>query len=257
MMNLLHATISGSGEPLIVLHGFLGMGDNWKSLALKFSQDYEVHLVDQRNHGRSFHDEEFSYEHMVEDLLRYLQHKGLGIVNILGHSMGGKTAMLFAVEYPELVNKLIVADIAPKFYPPHHQYILEALNAVDFEKVSSRNDIEEIYKQYIPEFGIRQFLLKNVYRNDKGRFTYRFNLEVLSEQIDEIGVALPPRAVYEGPTLFLKGANSGYISVDDEGLIHAHFPNSRITNISNSGHWLHAENPTDFYNNVVSFLKKD
>ena len=165
--------------------------------------------------------------------------------------------MLFAVEYPELVNKLIVADIAPKFYPRHHQHILDALNAVDFEKVSSRNDIEEIYKQYIPEFEIRQFLLKNVYRNHEDRFAYRFNLEVLEDQIDEVGVELPPRVVYEGPTLFLKGANSGYITTDDERHIHAHFPNSRITSIPNSGHWLHAENPTDFYNNVVGFLKND
>jgi pimeloyl-ACP methyl ester carboxylesterase len=257
MMENLHAVISGSGEPLIILHGFLGMGDNWKSLALKFSTDYQVHLVDQRNHGRSFHDDDFSYEHMVEDLINYLHAHGLKRVSILGHSMGGKTAMLFAVEHPEMVNKLIIADIAPKFYPRHHQYILDALNNVDFEKVSSRNEIEAILEKHIPEMGIRQFLLKNVYRKTKDQFAYRFNLVALEEHIDEIGVALPPRTIFEGPVLFLKGANSGYISQDDEGLIHAHFPNSIIVSISNSGHWLHAENPVDFYNNVVRFLEND
>lgn len=256
-MEVLHSIVLGSGDPLIVLHGFLGMGDNWKTLALKFADKYEVHLVDQRNHGRSFHDDDFSYEDMVDDLLHYIESKNLQVINILGHSMGGKTAMLFAVEYPDLVKKLIVADIAPRFYPLHHQHILEALNAVDFEKVTSRNEIEEVFKKYLPEESVRQFLLKNVFRNSEGKLSYRFNLEALEEQIDEVGVALPSRAVFEGPVLFLKGVNSGYISHEDEGLIHAHFPKSEIISISNSGHWLHAENPTDFYNNVVRFLGND
>lgn len=256
-MEILHAIVLGKGEPLIVLHGFLGMGDNWKSLALKFADAYEVHLVDQRNHGRSFHDDDFSYEHMVDDLLHYIEHKKLKRVNILGHSMGGKTAMLFAVEHPDLVHKLIVADIAPRFYPLHHQHILEALNAVDFEKVSSRNEIEDVFKKHLSEVGLRQFLLKNVYRNSEGTLAYRFNLEALEDQIDEVGVALPSRAIFEGPVQFLKGANSGYISPEDESLIHAHFPKSEIISVSNSGHWLHAENPTEFYNNVVRFLGND
>lgn len=256
-MRLLHSVVIGSGEPLIILHGFLGMGDNWKTLANRFSADYQVHVVDQRNHGRSFHDEDFSYEFMVEDLLHYLEVKGLSKVNILGHSMGGKTAMLFAVEHNDKVNKMIVADIAPKFYPPHHQYILDALNEVNFEQLSSRTEIDAILKKHIPEIGIRQFLLKNVYRKEKDHFAYRFNLEVLEENIDEIGVALPPRSFFNGPVLFMKGAHSGYITQEDEGLIQAHFPDSRIVSISKASHWLHAENPIDFYNNVVGFLKND
>ncbi len=257
MMRLLHSLISGQGEPLIILHGFLGMADNWKSLSNKFSGNYEVHLVDQRNHGRSFHDSEFSFEDMVEDLLNYIKHHGLERVNLLGHSMGGKTAMLFSVEHPEKIDSLIVADIAPKFYPAHHQTILDALVEVDFEKITSRSEIDEILKKTIPEIGIRQFLLKNVYRENKNKLAFRFNLEVLEERYDEIGVALPPRALFEGPVLFLKGALSGYISDQDENLILAHFPDSRIISIANAGHWLHAENPVDFYNNVVSFLKND
>ena len=256
-MSLLHSVVMGRGEPLIILHGFLGMGDNWKTLANKFSSNYEVHVVDQRNHGRSFHDDEFSYEAMVEDLLAYLNFNDLNKVSILGHSMGGKTAMLFAVEYPERVHKMIVADIAPKFYPPHHQYILDALNDVDFQQVSSRTEIDRILTRHIPEMGIRQFLLKNVYRKTKDTFAYRFNLEVLEENIDEIGVALPPRTVYDGPVLFLKGALSGYITQEDESLIDAHFPNSQVVTISKASHWLHAENPIDFYNNVVGFLEND
>lgn len=256
-MKLLHSSISGSGFPMIILHGFLGMGDNWKSLANRFSDNYEVHVVDQRNHGRSFHDDDFSYELMVEDLLYYLDYHELKSVQILGHSMGGKTAMLFAVEYPERVHKLIVADIAPRFYPPHHQMILDALVEVDFKKISSRSEVDKILEKHIPEIGIRQFLLKNVYRKEKDQFAFRFNLEVLEENYDEIGVSLPPRTIFEGPVLFLKGALSGYIGEQDKDMISAHFPNSKIISIANAGHWLHAENPIDFYDNVVGFLEND
>ena len=256
-MELLHSSISGEGFPLIILHGFLGMGDNWKSLANKFSDTYEVHVLDQRNHGRSFHDDDFSYELLVEDLLFYLDVHELKNIHVLGHSMGGKTAMLFAVEHPDRVKKLMVADIAPRFYPPHHQMILDALGEVDFKKINSRSEIDKILQKHIPETGIRQFLLKNVYRKEKEEFAFRFNLKALEEHYDEIGVALPPRTMFEGPVLFLKGALSGYINEQDKDLISAHFPNSKIVTIANSGHWLHAENPIDFYNNVVEFLEND
>lgn len=256
-MNLLHSIISGKGDPLIILHGFLGMSDNWKSLANRFSDHFEVHVVDQRNHGRSFHDDNFSYEYLAEDLLNYMNHYGLDKAHILGHSMGGKTAMLFAVEYPEKVNRLIVADIAPKFYPPHHQVILDALNEVDFKKIGTRSEVDDVLKKYIPELGIRQFLLKSVYRKKTDEYAFRFNLEVLDRHYDEIGVALPPRTLFEGPVLFLKGAFSGYITAQDEGMISAHFPDYRIITIAKASHWLHAENPIDFYNNVAGFLQND
>jgi len=254
-MKLLHSQIQGEGKPLLILHGFLGMGDNWKSLANSFSSRFEVHLIDQRNHGRSFHSDDFSYELMVSDLVHYMDHHNLEKAFLLGHSMGGKTAMLMAVEHPERVDRLVVADIAPKFYPPHHQFILDALNAVDFHSVSSRNEIDQIFKSYIPEKGIRQFLLKNVYRKSRDEYGYRFNLHGLEENIDEVGVELPPHAMTETPTLFLRGANSGYITDRDRPLIKAHFPNSEIVDIANAGHWLHAENPDDFYKSVVRFLE--
>ncbi len=240
----------------MILHGFLGMGDNWRSLGNSFASYYEVHLIDQRNHGRSFHSEDFSYELMVEDLVRYMDHHGMEKAHVLGHSMGGKTAMLLAVEHPDRVDRMIVADIAPKFYPRHHQFILNALRAVDFDTVSSRSEVEEVFKPYIPEWGIRQFLLKNVYRKSREELAYRFNLDSLEENIDEVGVELPPRSTSEVPTLFLRGVNSGYITPADESLIRAHFPNSEIADIPDAGHWLHAENPDEFYKKVVSFLEK-
>ncbi len=256
-MSNLHSIIIGDGEPLLILHGFFGMGDNWKSLGIKFSVNYQVHIIDQRNHGRSFHSDDFSYELMIEDLFHYTDSHELKRVNLLGHSMGGKTAMQFAVTFPYLVNKLVIADIAPKYYPPHHQFILKALHAVDFMEVKSREDVDDIFKKYIPELGIRQFLLKNVYRKTKDELAYRFNLESLSNNVEEVGDGLPPFTEFEGSTLFLKGENSGYISNDDDTMIKAHFPNSEIISISNAGHWLHVENPSDFYNTIVGFLKND
>ena len=254
---LLHSKILGKGAPLLILHGYFGMGDNWKSLANKFAAHFEVHLIDQRNHGRSFHSDDFTYELLVEDLKEYIDYYKLEQVNLIGHSMGGKTVMLFAVTYPEQVKKLIVVDIAPKYYPPHHQFILDALNAVNFDKITRRREVEAILKNYIDEEGIRQFLLKNVYWKEKGKLAYRFNLDSLTENNQEVGEALPPFTVFEGPTLFLKGENSGYITNEDMPLIEAHFPNSKLLVIKNSGHWLHAENPTQFYDEVFNFLKDE
>ncbi len=256
MSKLLHSNILGSGEPLLIIHGFLGMGDNWKSLARRFSNTYEVHLIDQRNHGRSFHSDNFDYEILVEDLMSYSNHHQLKKVNLLGHSMGGKTVMLFAVSHPEKVNKILLADIGPKFYPRHHDLILEGLSAVDFSKQKSRTAVEEVLTTYIPEIGIRQFLLKNVYWKTKEQLDFRFNLSSLVDNIDEIGEALPSQTVFEGETLFLRGENSGYIIDEDSTLIKAHFPKATIVTVKNSGHWLHAENPNDFYDYVVSFLAK-
>jgi len=254
-MNLLYSKISGFGEPLLILHGLFGMSDNWKTLGNRFVDNYQVHLIDHRNHGRSFHADEFNYEIMVEDLKNYIDHYDLEKVNIIGHSMGGKVAMLFAVTNPLKVRALIIADISPRFYPRHHDIILEGLAAVDFSKQKSRGEIDEVLSKYIPELGIRQFLVRNIYWKSKEQLSFRFNLNSLIENIDEIGIALPSLTVFDGKTLFLKGENSGYISEDDRALIEAHFPRAIIKIVKNAGHWLHAENPTDFYEHVASFLE--
>ncbi|NNC70082.1 MAG: alpha/beta fold hydrolase [Flavobacteriaceae bacterium] len=255
-MKILHSQILGKGQPLLILHGFLGMSDNWKTLGNKFAENYEVHLIDQRNHGRSFHSSEFSYEVMVEDLLYYSQYHHLSEINLLGHSMGGKTAMFFAVSFPEKMNKLVVADIGPRFYSAHHHDILEGLNAVDFSQMNSRKEIDDVLSNYISESGIRQFLMKNVYRMTKDKFEFRFNLNSLTSNYDEVGVALSPLAKFNGDSLFLRGEKSGYINDEDINLIKIHFPNSEIVTVKNAGHWLHAENPADFNDEVVSFLNK-
>jgi len=217
-------------------------------------ENFEVHLIDQRNHGRSFHSDEFDYELLVEDLHNYIQYHNLQKVHLLGHSMGGKVAMLFAVTYPKLVAKLIVVDICPKYYKPHHEYILAALNTVNFSLHTTRKKVEEVLGMYIKEHGVIQFLLKNVYWESKGELAFRFNLQSLTENNAEVGEALPSFTHFNGATLFLSGEKSNYITKEDVSLISAHFINSKIITVKNAGHWLHAENPTQFYDEVVSFL---
>ncbi|HWR93605.1 MAG TPA: alpha/beta fold hydrolase [Flavobacterium sp.] len=253
---MLYSKIEGTGKPLLILHGFLGMSDNWKSLGMQYaSEGFQVHLIDLRNHGRSLHSDEFSYDVMVKDIYEYCLTNNLSTVDIIGHSMGGKVAMLFATSYPEKVHKLIVADIGTKYYPPHHQEILNGLNAVDFNKKPSRNEVEEILKKYIPDFGTRQFLMKSLYWKEPNQLAFRFNLSVFNLQIEQIGKALPENAIFNKEVLFIRGGNSRYILEDDIENINKHFPNSIFQTIPNVGHWLHAENPKQFYEKTSAFLK--
>lgn len=252
---VLHSNIIGEGKPLVILHGFLGMGDNWKTLGMKFSQQgYQVHLVDQRNHGRSFHDEEFNYEILVEDLKHYFIVNQIEDAIVLGHSMGGKTAMLFACENPNLVSKLVVADISPRYYPIHHDAILEGLSSLDFNTITSRSKADQQLSNYVSDIGTRQFLLKNLYWIEKGRLALRINLPVLKQEVGEVGESLPMAAKYEKSTLFLRGDKSEYIGEQDEKLIQMHFLDSQIKTVSNAGHWLHAENPKAFFDFVIEFI---
>ncbi|SEH98836.1 Pimeloyl-ACP methyl ester carboxylesterase [Paenimyroides aquimaris] len=251
-----YSKIEGSGKPLLILHGFLGMSDNWKTLGAKYADSgFAAHLMDLRNHGRSFHSDVFNYDVMANDVVAYCKANNLNKIDIIGHSMGGKVAMNLAVHYPELINKLIVADMSPKYYAPHHQDVMAALNAVDFSGNPSRNDVQYVIEQHVKEPGVVQFLMKNVYRVTPQQLGFRFNLDVFNSNDQAIGEALKEDDVFNGPTLFLKGSNSNYIQEEDAFLIKKHFPNAVIETISNSGHWVHADNPGEFFEKSMAFLK--
>lgn len=253
---MLYSKIEGSGKPLVILHGFLGMSDNWKTLGSEYAKNgFEVHLLDLRNHGRSFHSDVFTYEAMMNDVKEYCEFKKLEKLDIIGHSMGGKVAMFFATHYPEKVDKLIIADIGPKYYKPHHQDILVGLNAVDFSKKPERSDVDDILKTHIPDFGTRQFLMKSLYWKESGQLAFRFNLETFTKEIEVIGKELQRNQKFSGPTLFIRGEKSNYIIEDDFKGIKEHFPNSKIETIPNVGHWLHAENPKMFFEISIVFIK--
>ena len=255
-MNVLHSSIIGSGDDhFIILHGFLGMGDNWKTHAKNLSEkEYCVHLVDQRNHGRSFWSDKFDYDVMVNDLLQYLNHHGINQCVVLGHSMGGKTAMAFALNYPDRVQKLIIADIAPKYYAPHHQRILAGLSTLNLEEVSSRKAAAEHLKNFIPEAGTRQFLLKNLYWVSEGKLGLRINVAVLKNAAEAVGAAIQSQKQYHQPTLFLYGENSNYINPMTDTEILKYFPKAEIIEIKGAGHWLHAEKPILFFKTLTQWL---
>jgi pimeloyl-ACP methyl ester carboxylesterase len=255
MKKVLHSDIIGAGRPLLILHGFLGMLDNWKTLGKQYaSNGFHVHLIDQRNHGRSFHSEDFDYTILSNDIVDYMTHHGLKKANIIGHSMGGKTAMQFACDHVEKTDKLIVADIAPKYYPPHHQDIIDGLKSLDFEVIKSRNEADMALSAHIRHPATRQFLLKNLYWIEKGRLAFRFNLSVLASKMNEIGENISSTSTYNGPTLFLRGDRSEYIISDDSAEIKRHFPLAQIETIDKAGHWLHAENPKAFFEKTLKFL---
>jgi len=252
---ILHSNIEGEGIPILILHGFLGMSDNWKSVSLALAKKgFEVHALDLRNHGRSFHSEEFTYEAMANDVLNYCRAHQLSSVYIIGHSMGGKTAMLFACQNPSLVKKLIIADIGPKYYPPHHQDILNGLAAVDFSKNPDRASVDETLKQYIKIPSVRQFLTRSLYWKTPEQLAFRFNVAVFITSYEEIGKALSADLIFEKPTLFVRGGVSNYIMDEDVPEIKNHFPNFALETMPDVGHWLHAENPTLFLDLVLDFI---
>jgi len=252
----LHFRELGAGQPLIILHGLFGFLDNWQTLAKYLSQKYKVYLVDQRNHGRSPHSPDFNYNFMVQDLVELIEDQQIPEPAIMGHSMGGKTAMNFALQHPDKISKLIVVDIAPKSYPPHHQDILAALHAVDLSVVKTRAEVDEVLAQYIPEQDVRLFLAKNLYRREDNSFAWRMNFPVIEESIEEVGREITSDKPFTKPTLFIKGGNSRYIKPekDTEPILEL-FPSASIETIPNAGHWVHAEAPEAFYNLVVNFLQ--
>jgi esterase len=249
----LHYRILGEGEPVLILHGLFGSSDNWQTLSKTIAEKYRVILIDQRNHGHSHHSDEMNYDLMVDDLMEMIRDENLSGIRLMGHSMGGKTAMFFAQRYPELLKQLIVVDMGLKKYPPHHQIIFEAMLSVDLKTVKSRKEVEETLRSYIQEPSVIQFLLKNLYWSDKEQLAWRFNLHVLYREIDEILAAVPPGRI-DVQSLFIRGERSNYILDSDFEKIEEQFPNSSVKTIPNAGHWVHAEAPQLFLSTVMEFL---
>ena len=241
--------------PLLILHGFLGMSDNWRTHAKYWSSFYEVHAIDQRNHGRSFHSDVFDYNVLAQDIVHYMDEKSLSKAIVLGHSMGGKTAMTLALKFPNRVHKLIVADIAPKNYDVGGKFssIIDGLLHLNSIRLTTRSEAENELLGFEDNSGVRQFLLKNLAWTDERTLELRCNIEVLQHKLNEIGAA-PPTGTFYGETLFIGGAKSDYILKEDVANIQSYFPNALLSWVANAGHWLHAENPKGFTEALHDFL---
>ena len=252
-MNQLNYKSFGAGSPVIILHGLFGMLDNWQTFAKQLADLHTVYIVDQRNHGRSFHSDDFSYSLSANDIASWIKEMGIENPHIMGHSMGGKTAMQLAIEWPELIASLIVVDIAPKAYPDAHSAYLKAILGLDIEHISTRQEADRLLSQSIPEAGVRLFLLKNLSRYAEKGFVWKANFQAIHDNYEKIRGAITSEFPVDIPALFVRGSQSHYISAQDYAPIKKVFPSAHITTID-SGHWIHAEQPEALLSLVTRHL---
>lgn len=245
----------GEGQPIIMLHGIFGSSDNWLTHSRMLSDNYHTYALDLRNHGQSFHDDAFDYPSMVEDVIEFMETHQIHDPVVMGHSMGGKVAMNLAVAHPEKVQKLIVVDIAPRPYNMENYVVLQGLNSIDIDKVTSRQEADQMLARHVDEADTRQFLLKNLQRKPEGGFKWKLNLPAISENIAHIGLPLQFEGKFEKPTLFVRGRQSGYVRDKDVEVIKGIFPNAVLETLD-TGHWVPAEKPKEFVELVRRWLEQ-
>jgi len=246
----------GAGDPVIIMHGLLGSLDNWQTIAKKLAEDYMVFTVDLRNHGRSPHAEEFDYPVMAQDLKKFMEENWIFEAHIVGHSMGGKVAMQFAGQHMDMIDKLCVVDIAPKTYKGNHQPIFDALFALDLKTIDSRKEANTFLQTRIEDYGVRQFILKNLDLNRKTRsYSWKMNLEAIYNAYPKILSRTELPQPFEGETLFIRGDRSDYISKEEYDQYRKYFPEAKFETIRDAGHWVHAEQPKQFLEVLKAYLR--
>ncbi len=254
-MELFYREAGEKGNPVVILHGLFGMSDNWMRVAKKMASFFHVYIPDLRNHGRSPHSDIHNYFTLSDDIHEFLHARKLDSAVLIGHSMGGKAAMMFASEYPQMVHKLIIVDICQKAYPLRHYEMIREMKAIDFDRLKHREEVALHLSKKIKSERVRLVLMKNLYHVDHERLGWRINVDALERNIDDILAKLPENTTYEGETLFIRGENSDYIELSDFANIKKAFPGSVITTIPNATHWLHAEQPDLFLARVLDFLR--
>ena len=250
----LHFRTLGAGAPLIVLHGLLGSLDNWQPLGRRFAAHFKVWAVDLRNHGQSPHSADVSYDAMAADLEEFMRTHGQTRVHLLGHSMGGKVAMQFALRHPDRVEKLVVVDISPRAYPPRHERALAALLALDLHQFQRREQLDAELANAVDDAEVRQFLLKNAGRDAHGGFRWKANVRGLLENYERLTGAVTSETPCDRPALFVSGEKSDYVAAADNELIRRLFPHAEFRMIADAGHWVHADQPEAVFVAVLKFL---
>jgi len=250
----LHFKQLGHGEPLVLLHGLFGSADNWLGVAPKLAEKFGIIALDLRNHGRSPHHAEMDYPLMAADVEKFFVAQKIASAHVIGHSMGGKVAMQFALDFPARVKKLVIVDMAPRAYARAHDKIFTALLALDLPSFQTRQQIEEALAPEIPSLNLRRFLLKNLGRDAQGGFVWKMNLRGMAENYSRLGEVLNAGKEFSGPTLFIRGGRSDYINAADEAAIRRQFPAAEIQTIAAANHWVHADAPEEFVRLVLDFL---
>ncbi len=251
---LLHFKHLGEGEPLVLLHGLFGKADNWLGVAPRLAEQFHVFIPDLRNHGLSPHHAEMDYSSMAADVDQFLDAQGIVSTALVGHSMGGKVAMRFALEYPHRVTKLVVVDMAPRAYARRYDHIIEALLGLKLSSFAGRQQIEEALAPAIPSLNLRRFLLKSLGRDSHGRFVWKMNLRGLADNYFRLEKELVSDSFFSGPTLFIRGGQSDYLTAADEPGIRSLFPQVQFQSVSMANHWVHADAPDEFVSLLLDFL---
>lgn len=252
-MNL-HFESYGQGEPLVILHGLLGSADNWHSIATKLASHFRVYTLDQRNHGHSPHSSEMDYSLLAQDAHDFIKSQGLADALVLGHSMGGKTAMQMALLYPRQVRRLVVVDIAPRGYAPRHWSMLQAMASLDLAHSRTRSELESALAPVVADLSTRQFLLKNAVRTETGHFDWRIGLRQIIQNYSRLTEALNGERPFDKPTLFIRGQKSDFLFESDLPDISRLFPRARLRTIPAAGHLVHVQNAEAFLKVVLEFL---
>jgi len=250
----LHFKQLGHGEPLVLLHGLFGSGDNWFGVAPKLAEKFHVFALDLRNHGHSPHHAEMDYPLMAADVGKFFVAQKIESAHVIGHSMGGKVAMQFALDFPACVKKLVVVDMAPRAYARTHDKIFAALLALDLASFQTRQQIEDALAPEIPSLNLRRFLLKNLGRDDHGKLFWKMNLRGVAEKYSRLGEVLGSQNPFANPALFIRGGKSDYINSANELEIRRQFPAAEIQTITAANHWVHADAPEEFVQRVLDFL---
>jgi esterase len=254
-MKLFCKQYSEIGESLVILHGLFGNQGNWGQHAKLLANTFAVYGMDHRNHGRSEWENAMDYGTMAMDVRQTMRLHHIEKAHFIGHSMGGKTAMQLALTQPTLVDKLVVVDIAPVAYEPHHAQIFAGLKELDLDLIDNRQDADEVLEEYVPEKNVRDFLLANLVKDEEGNFGWRMNLDAIIKGYDDLLSGLSSATPFEGDVLFLKGSKSDYVLKKFEKQILKLFPKAEIEEVKGAGHWLHAEQPETFQTAVYKFLK--
>ena len=253
-MKLHYKQYSAEGAPLVILHGLYGNGGNWAVHARQLADQFAVYTFDARNHGQSPHASSMLLPEMADDVAETMQELGLETVHLVGHSMGGKTAMLLALQKPALVKSLVVVDIAPVAYHRHDDEVLDALRALDVEKLESRAQADEKLAELISTKAIRDFLLTNLQRDAEGKFSWRINLPVIARSFAQLTGWPETKTVYEGPALFIQGSESRYILPAYQQQTLEQFPHAVLKIVAGAGHWVHSEKPEAVQKLIRNFL---
>ncbi len=252
---ILNSKVMGSGHPLIILHGLFGSLENWNSIARELSTKFQVHIIDQRNHGKSFHSNDHTYYAMSQDLKKYINAYGICKPSLIGHSMGGKTAMQFALDNSNMLNNLIIADISPKKYEPNHKDLINLLFEISSKPITNRNYVKNILRAGELDNNTINFLLKNLYWINDKELKFRFNIKAIESFQNQLMDFQKSNKKWMGKCHFLKGENSEYIKESDKLIIKEFFPNFRIHKINQAGHWLHFDNKESFLKTINEILK--